>query len=320
MIKYYKNIDTRITEIPAVEEGCWVSLTAPTEAELCWVEETLSIDRDFTRAALDEEEASRMESEDGQTLVVFDYPVQEHTPKSGKDKSKGSHETVAYYTMPMSVIVTKTNVVTVSLNQNSIVDDFVSGRVKNVNTQFKTQFVLLILLRTAGRYLQYLKHIDKLSAQVERELHKSSRNEELFQLLGLEKSLVYFSTSLKATEKVLERLQRKKYIRLYEEDQELLEDVLVEVKQAIEMGDIYTSILSGTMDAFASIISNNLNIVMKVLTVITIVMAVPTMVFSFYGMNIAELPFDGTPLFALGLSLGFSVLAAVVLTKMKFYK
>ncbi|MDR3313149.1 MAG: magnesium transporter CorA family protein [Oscillospiraceae bacterium] len=320
MIKYYKTIENRITEIPALEDGCWVSLIAPTEAELCYIEETLAIDRSFTRAALDEEEASRVESEDGQTLIVIDYPVLERAENPGKNKKKSSHEATTYYTMPMSMIVAQHHVITVSLNRNTVAEDFTSGLVKGVNTQFRTQFVLLILLRIAGRYLQYLKQIDKLSARVESELHKSSRNEELFQLLGLEKSLVYFSTSLKATEKVLERLLRKKYIRLYDEDQDLLEDVLVEVKQAIEMCDIYASILSGTMDAFASIISNNLNIVMKVLTVITIVMAVPTIVFSFYGMNIDALPLDGTPLFALLISLVFSILAAVVLTKMRFYK
>ena len=321
MIKFYKTIENRIAEIPELEDGCWVSLTAPTEAELRFIEETLEIDSDFTRAALDEEEASRVDSEDGQTLIVIDYPVQERTCSTGKGKKgKGSHEMVSYYTMPISMIITARNVVTVSLNHNNIAEDFAAGLVKGVNTQFKTQFVLMILLRAAGCYLQYLKQIDRLSAQVEKELHKSSRNEELFQLLGLEKSLVYFSTSLKANEKVLGRLFRKKYIRLYEEDEELLEDVLVEVKQAIEMSDIYSSILSGTMDAFASIISNNLNIVMKVLTVITIVMAVPTMVFSFYGMNIQELPLAGTPAFALLVSLVFSIVAGVVLTKMRFYK
>lgn len=316
MIKFYKTDANRIVEIPALENGCWVSLTAPSEAELRYVEETLQVDSGFARAALDEEETSRVESEDGQTLIVIDYPVQERIAVEGKR----GHETVSYYTMPISMIITQNNVITVSLNENNITEDFTAGLVKGVNTQFKTQFVLLILLRTAGRYLQYLKQIDKLSAQVERELHKSSRNEELFQLLGLEKSLVYFSTSLKSTERVLERLLRKKFIRLYDEDQDLLEDVMVEVKQAIEMGEIFTSILSNTMDAFASIISNNLNIVMKVLTVITIVMAVPTMVFSFYGMNIKELPFDNNPLFSLLISLFFSIIAAVTLTKMRFYK
>ena len=319
MIKYYKTIDGRINEIPGLEEGCWVSLTGPSEAELRYVEETLGVDRGFTRAALDEEEPSRVESEDGQTLVVIDYPVEDRIENPGKGKHKDD-VAVSYSTTPMSVIVTQRNVITVSLNHNTIAADFAAGLVKGVNTQFRTQFVLLLLLRVAGRYLHYLRQIDKLSDLVERELHKSSRNEELFQMLGLEKSLVYFSTSLKSIGKVLDRLQRKKYLRLYEEDQDLLEDVVVEVQQATEMTEIHTSILSNTMDAFASIISNNLNIVMKVLTVITIVMAVPTMVFSFYGMNIKNLPLDSTATFALLSSLVFSIAAAVILTKMRYYK
>jgi magnesium transporter len=326
MIKYYKSEEGRIAEIPALQDGCWVSLVAPTEAELCHIEKELEIDHDFTRAALDEEEASRVESEGGQTLIVLDYPVLEceqsfaKPRRRAKGKLRPHAPTTPYYTMPMSIIVTQRHVVTVSLNRNIADEDFGSGRIKGVNTQYRTRFVLQILLRVAGRYLQYLRQIDKLSARAERELYASSRNEELFQLLGLEKSLVYFSTSLKATEKVMERLLRKQYIRLYEEDQDLLEDVLVEVRQAVEMGNIYASILSGTMDAFASIVSNNLNIVMKVLTVITIVMAVPTIIFSFYGMNVERLPLDGDPLFALAISLGLAGVAAVVLTKARLYK
>ena len=318
MIKYYKTIENTITEIPGLEDGCWASLTAPSEAELRYVEETMDVDGDFLRAAMDEEETSRVESEDGQTLLVLDYPMQERT--TGKAKKGRNSEAVSYYTMPISMIITQRNVITVALSENNITQDFSSGFVKGVNTHFKTQFVLLVALRTAERYLQYLKQIDKSTRQVERELRQSSRNEELFQMLELGKSLLYFSTSLKSIEKVLERLLRKKFIRLYEEDQDLLEDVLVEVKQAIEMSEIYSGILSNTMDAFASIISNNLNIVMKVLTIITVVMAVPTMVFSFYGMNINNLPFDNTPAFSLWISLGFSILTAVVLTKMRYYK
>ena len=152
-------------------------------------------------------------------------------------------------------------------------------------------FLLLTLLRIAARFLIYLKQIDKLSSTTESRLHQSMRNKELIQLLGLEKSLVYFSTSLKSDEVTLEKILRGRIIKLYEEDEDLLEDVLIEVKQAIEMCNIYSGILSGMMDAFASVISNNLNIVMKVLTAITIVMAIPNMVFSFYGMNVSGLPF-----------------------------
>ena len=164
------------------------------------------------------------------------------------------------------------------------------GVVRGVRTDMKTRFLLLLLLRISQRFLIYLRQIDRLSSKTEQKLHQSMKNEELIQMLGLEKSLVYFSTSLKTDEITLNKIMRGKLIKLYEEDQDLLEDVLIEIHQAIEMCNIYSNILSGTMDAFASVISNNLNIVMKVLTVITIVMAIPNIIFGFYGMNVNGLP------------------------------
>ena len=172
-----------------------------------------------------------------------------------------------------------------------------NGVVRGVNTTMKTRFLLLLLLRISQRFLIYLRQIDRLSSRTEQKLHQSMKNEELIQMLGLEKSLVYFSTSLKTDEIVLNKIMRGKFIKLYEEDQDLLDDVLIEIHQAIEMCNIYSNILSGTMDAFASVISNNLNIVMKVLTVITIVMAIPNIIFSFYGMNVDGLPIATTWLF-----------------------
>lgn len=323
MLKYYKTVGTAIAEIDTPEAGCWVSVVAPTESEISLLETELGIDRDFIRSALDEEETSRIESEDGQTLIVLDYPIAEKTEaeprsKSGK-KNKSHDDTISYYTMPMSIILTDRNVITVSLKQNAIIDDFTNNVIKNIKTQFKTRFIFHILLRIAGKYLIYLKQIDKITNYVENHVHESMKNKELIQLLGLEKSLVYFSTSLKSTETVLEKILRGRIIKLYEEDQDLLEDVLIEVKQAIEMSNIYSNILSGTMDAFASIISNNLNIVMKVLTIITIVMAVPTMVFSFYGMNV-QLPYADNVYVPLILSAVLAVIAGIVLSKSKFYK
>lgn len=321
MLKFYKTETNKIIETPILEAGCWVSATAPTEAEISMLENELGIDRGFIRSALDEEETSRIENEEDQTLIVLDYPVAEKPEqKSGKKSGGFDDDTITYYTMPMSIILTDSNVITVSLKQNSIIDDFANNVVKNVKTQFKTRFIFAMLLRIAGKYLQYLKQIDKISNYVENQLHKSMKNKELIQLLGLEKSLVYFSTSLKSTETVLEKILRGRVIKLYDEDQDLLEDVLIEVKQAIEMSNIYSNILSGTMDAFASVISNNLNIVMKVLTIITIVMAVPTMVFSFYGMNVIGLPFADGIYAPIGISAVLALIAGIVLSKSRFYK
>lgn len=311
MLKFYKTENNRIIEIDTIEVGCWVSAIAPTEAEISRLENDLGIERDFISSALDEEEPTRIEIEDNQTLIVMDYPIAE--------KSEDKEETISYYTLPMSIILTDKNVVTVCLKQNAIIDDFTRGVVKGIQTQYKAQFIFLLLLRIIGKYLLYLKQIDKLSSYVESRLHKSMKNKELIQLLGLEKSLVYFSTSLKAIETVLEKILRGRVIKLYEEDQDLLEDVLIEVKQAIEMSNIYSNILSGTMDAFASIISNNLNIVMEVLTVMSIVLSIPTMVFSFYGMNVPDLPMATTG-FAVTISLVLAAVAALLLTRRKFRK
>ena len=284
MLNFYKTQDGRLAQVDGLEPGCWVSLVTPTEEELAQVRDALEIEDEYLRAALDEEETSRLVVDEGQTLIIADIPVSEE--ENGK---------MMFTTLPFGIIVTRDNVVTVSLKPNPILSDITSGRgCKGVNTALKTRLVLQILLRAAGRYLFDLRQIDKMSSRVERELYKSLKNKELIQLLTMEKSLVYFTTSLKSTEATLEKLLRGRILKFSEEDQELLEDVIIEFKQAIEMADIYSSILSGTMDAFASVISNNLNIIMKVLTVITILMTVPNVVFSFYGMN-TDLPIFTIP-------------------------
>ncbi|MEG1396561.1 MAG: magnesium transporter CorA family protein [Oscillospiraceae bacterium] len=281
MLTIHKTIDGKMTKLDTVEDGCWVNLTYPSEDELNTVTATLGVDGAFLRAALDEEESSRIDTEDGQTLIIIDVPSVE------------KNDAVVYSTLPMGIIVTDKHIITVSLKESSVIRDFQDGLIKNAKTQQRTSFILYILLYVAKRYLQYLKQIDKIYNYMERQLYKSQRNKELIQLLDLEKSLVYFSTSLKANEVTLEKILRGRIVTLYEEDHDLLEDVLIEVRQAIEMANIYSSIISGMMDAFASVISNNLNVIMKVLTSITILLTIPNIIFSFYGMNIrGGLPLD----------------------------
>jgi len=280
VINYYMTVDSRLSQIQELQDGCWVSAVDPTEEEIRYLTETLGVDSGFVRAGLDEEESSRIEQEEEQTLIVVDAPVAE----------KQDDGTMTYYTMPFAIILMPDYVLTVSLRDNTVIAEITGGVVKNVQTKLKTRFFLTILLRIAYRFLQNLKQIDKISSFVEQQLHKSMRNKELIQLLGLEKSLVYFSTSIKANEVTMEKIQRGRIIKLYEEDEDLLDDVLIEIHQANEMCNIYSGILSGMMDAFASVISNNLNIVMKVLTSLTIVMAIPNMIFSFYGMNVSGIP------------------------------
>ncbi|MGM9606715.1 MAG: magnesium transporter CorA family protein [Oscillospiraceae bacterium] len=304
MMTIHKTIDGRMTALDAIEEGAWINLTYPNEEELRSVSDALHVENDFLRAALDEEETSRIDTEEGQTLIIIDTPAVEK-----------SDSAVIYSTLPLGIIVTDTNIITVSLRESSVIRDFEEGLVKGVSTAKKTSFILHILLRVASRYLQYLKQIDKIYNHMERQLYKSQRNKELIQLLDLEKSLVYFNTSLKANEVTLEKILRGRIVTLYEEDHDLLEDVLIEVRQAIEMANIYSSIISGMMDAFASVISNNLNVIMKVLTSITILLTIPNIVFSFYGMNVAGLPLDHFWWFPLTLSVGLIAVIAIILKK-----
>jgi len=280
MISYYNNrADGMLARIDEWQPGCWVNVIDPTEEEATQLIETFQLEPDFIRAALDEEESSRIESEDGNTLLIVDIPVVEKKEKN-----------ITYYTMPIGIMITENSVITVSISDNPLISEFAEGAVKGVQTHLKTRFVLHFMLRMATRYLQYLKQINKLSNHVERELRKSMKNKELVQLMEIEKSLVYFSSSLKSDQVTLEKLMRGRYVKLYEEDEELLEDVLIEIKQAAEMSGIYLNILSGTMDAFASVISNNLNIVMKILASITLLISIPTVISGLYGMNVGNLP------------------------------
>ena len=245
-----------------------------------------------------------MDTEEGQTLIIIDLPAVE----------KG--DAVEYSTLPLGIIVTGKHIITVCLKESSILKDMQDGLVRGAETQKRTSFILYMLLQVAKRYLQYLKQIDKIYNYMERQLYKSQRNKELIQLLDLEKSLVYFNTSLKANEVTLEKILRGRIVTLYEEDHDLLEDVLIEVRQAIEMAQIYSSIISGMMDAFASVISNNLNVIMKVLTSITILLTIPNIVFGFYGMNIrGGLPLDQFWWIPLAVTAVIIVVASVLLKK-----
>lgn len=279
MLSYYKTIDGRIQRIETSEPGCWISCVSPSDGEISGLIRDFSIEPDFFRAAMDEEESSHIDSEDGNTLIVIDIPSVEKS-ESG----------LVYTTMPLGIIMTEKNVITVVTRPNPLIDEFAGGAVKGVQTNLKTRFMLYLLLRATARYLQHLKQIDKISSAVEHELRKSMKNSELIQLLDIQKSLVYFSSSLKGNEITLQKIMRGRTVKLYEEDQDLLEDVLIEVKQAIEMSSIYLNILSGTMDAFASVISNNLNIVMKILASITLIISIPTVISGLYGMNVPDLP------------------------------
>ena len=233
MLEIFKTVDHKIVRAEAFDEGVWINLVKPTEKEINQVCKALEIEVDFIRAALDEEERARIESDNGHTLIIVDIPIIE---KEGKMN--------VYTTIPLAIIITKHIIVTVCLKGDTLLDDFISNKVKAFFTQYKPRFVLQILHKNATSYLQYLKHIDKTTTRIEQDVHRSMRNRELIQMLKLQKSLVYFSTALKSNEVVLEKLMKYDYIKNYQEDTELLEDVIIENKQAIEMANIYSSILT----------------------------------------------------------------------------
>ncbi len=281
MLQIFQTVEDKLQEIDQFSEGCWAALTKPTNEELQQVVQETGIDIDDLRAPLDDEERSRIEQEDDYVVVLVDIPSLDE-----KDR---------YVTIPLGIYMTKQLIVTVCLEETPVLKAFMNNRVKEFFTFKRTRFVFQILYRNATSYLRYLRIIDRKSEQIEEKLHISQKNKELIELLELEKSLVYFTTSLRSNETVLEKLLRTEKVKKYPEDEELLEDVIVENKQAIEMANIYSGILSGMMDAFASVISNNLNVVMKFLSTVTIVMSIPTMIASFYGMNFDNIPLGHSP-------------------------
>lgn len=273
---YQASTKQDFTKLTTVERGCWLSLVNPTDEEIESVHRQFGAHYDYLRAALDREEGARVEHEDGQTLIIFDVPV-------AKISDKGT----MYETLPMSIIIINDKVITVTLTQNEVLASLLQKRPKQFYTNKKSRFALQLLERTLQVYVRNLRQIDRLSRQVEDNLYKSLQNEELMKMFRLQKSLVYFNASLQSIDTMLNKFLRVDYVKNYPGDTELLEDVTIENKQALEMANIYASTLSGTMDAFASIISNNQNFVMKTLTVITVIISIPTLVFSFYGMNVA---------------------------------
>ncbi|MBQ1660737.1 MAG: magnesium transporter CorA family protein [Clostridia bacterium] len=305
MISYYKTVDGKIQEIREYEQGCWINCIAPDDEEVQYLLDKFMIPPELMRSALDEEESSHIDSEDDTTLIIIDVPVVEKAQKN-----------ITYSTMPIGIMITDKNVITVALKDNTVLSEFSEGVVRNVMTSFKTHFVLHIMLRMATKYLQYLKQIDKINNRIERELRRTAQNKDLHQLLDIEKSLVYFSSSLKADELTLEKIMRGRYIKLYDEDQDLLEDVLIEIKQAVDMAAIHLNILTGTMDVFASIISNNLNVIMKIQASLTLLVSVPTVISGFYGMNILNgLPFDKSWWFPIILSGVLMLIMYIILRK-----
>ena len=272
----------QLEKIDTIRDDCWVHAYAPTEEELGFLEEHTGAPSEFLRYPLDEEERPRIDVDDdtGIVLILIDIP---YARKEGKS--------VHYETAPLGILITKKHLMTISLREAPALDQFTHNRVRDLVVNYRTRFAIQILLAGAKDYLKLLRYIDKTLDASERELAKSISNKDLYKHLELGKSLIYFSTSLKSNEVVLEKLMRGRVVKQYEEDEDLLEDVIIEYKQAREMADIYASIVNGTMDAYASIINNNMNVIMKIMAAATIVLSVPNVITSFFGQNVV-MPWD----------------------------
>ncbi|RKI38060.1 magnesium transporter CorA family protein [bacterium D16-51] len=247
----------------------------PTVTEGEEIAKELGIDLHDLLAALDEEESSRVELEDGYTLILVDIPATEIR-----------HEKEAYNTIPLGIILTQDIIITVCTEETPVLQAFVNGRVKEFSTKKKLRFVYQILFRISTQYQYCLRIIDKKRTEIEERIDYNTENVDLIDLHALESTLVYFATSLRANGAVLDRLTRYKRLEQYPEDKDLLGDVIVENRQAIEMTSIYRDIINGTRELMSSVLDNRLNNVMKALTSVTLVMGIPTLISGLYGMNV----------------------------------
>jgi magnesium transporter len=306
----YRTTDPQLHTLTDIEPGCWVNLIDPLPAEINRVSEGLGIPIDYLTYPLDLDEQARIDVEETVLLIILRVPYYE-----------GETSDVPYITVPLGIILTEQAIVTISKPANDIMAEFTSGRIKYWSTGKRNRFVLQILLRTAQQYLLHLRAINKAIDTVEDQLQRTPRNREVLELLKYQKSLVYFTRALRADELMLSRLRRSPLFRMYPDDEDLLEDVLIEIQQAIETTNISTNILTQTVDAFGSIISNNLNVVVKLLTSMTIILTVPMLVASIYGMNV-DLPFQELKhgfWIVMGIALGLAGIAVYIFWKRDWF-
>jgi len=298
MITIRTQDDKKLSQSSEIVKDCWVDARNVTREDLAKLEKDFGIQAELIADIMDQDEQARIEKEDEYTAIIVRLPVFDQNSE------------VTYSAVPVGIILFGDKIVTICQRSSDVLDDLTGHRIRDFSVKNKSAFVLNLMGRAALSYLRALKELNKKTAIIERELQESVKNNELVQLLSVQKSLVYFTTSLKTNELLLEKLQKSPFIHFKEDEQELLEDVLTDNKQAIEMANIYSSILTGTMDAFASVISNNLNRVMRRLTIVSIVLMIPTLISSFFGMNV-DLPFQNLPLAFMGIFSG-SLLASVI--------
>lgn len=309
MIQYLTKYNGQIKVLEEPEVSCWINITPPfSHEELKEVSERYEVPLDFLTDSLDVDERSRYEREDDLRLIVLNTPVLNN--KVREDES-------IYVTVPIGIILTLEHIITISAFENPVLDLFLENRIKNFDPSDEQQFVLQIFEQNVYRFLNCLKSLNLKRNLIEKELSDSLESSKLRQLLSIEKSLVYFVNTLSANDLLKLKMKRTDFlhIRPDEDKMDLFEDIIIDNSQALEMSNVYTNILRSTMDAYASIISNNLNVVIQRLTLVTIILMVPTLVASFYGMNV-NVPFDsdaGSTLPFFGI-ISFSILISLVLS------
>jgi magnesium transporter len=307
MIKYYQKIGNQIEASQGLDDSVWINVTPGTaHSKLENLAVQLDVPLDFLTDSLDIDERSRYEREDDAVLILFNTPFLNDSPNEAE---------AIYITVPIGIILTRNHIVTVSAKENPILDKFFSNNIKKFNPNDRKLFVLQLMEQNVQSFLVCLNKLNLRRNLIEQELYNSSRNAELQQLLRIEKSLVYFVTALSTNELLKMKMKRTDLLKIrdLEYHDDLFEDLLIDNSQALQMSNVYTNILSGTMEAYASIVSNNLNVFIQRLTIITIILMVPTLVASFYGMNLQHLPFDDSKyafpgIIAISIVLGFGLM------------
>ncbi len=302
MIEIFKSVNGKITPTDYGEKNIWISLTNPTVEEINEIRDRYSIEEDFLKAALDTEEVSRLEQEEDQTLILI----------NASQRTNTDDFELSYTTIPTGIILANNILITVTIEKINSLEMFKKNPKMRIDIGKRTRFTMQIIYEMTAQYLLDLRKIDKYTDDIETKLYKNMKNDYLFNLLALEKNLTYFITALRTNEQVINRVIRYKVLEIYEDDEDLIDDVMIELKQAQEMATINSKVIRSIRDAFSAIISNNLNSVMKILASFTIILTIPTMIYSFFGMN------TNLGLFSSGehgttIILGFSLFISVIL-------
>ncbi len=309
MLKMYENENNRLIEASGHDQKVWIDLYAPTKEEVDSVVEITGVQRDFLTSVLDAEESSRIDIEDDQMLIVINVSVRQ------------DEDTTQFRTIPLGIVILNDYIITVSLDELDCLNKFRLLGNRTVNVEKQAKFTLQIIYQVTALYLKHLNGISTKTDHIEDALYESMEDELFIDLLKIEKTLVYFRNSLSSNKSVVDKLFRSSYLTLYEEDEDLLDDINIELIQAMEMSETSAAIIRSIRDGIASLMSNKLNVTMQTLAAITIIMTIPTMVFSFYGMNVnlGDTGFDHYALAIIAVTSIITLIVYFIMRNRKFF-